>query len=234
MLEIIVETVSDALAAEAGGATQLDLKSAFELGGLTPTPGMVEQISNHVNIDVLVMIRPHRKTFVFTKQEIAAMCKDMCLTRDHRIAGFLLGALTPQGDINLGAVKRFREAAGPHPLHFHLAWEQTKDPEKSFEQLIELGFKSARITGGQWLGSRAEDGIARIEFFQRRARGRIELVLARGVSPENIGILVRETGVVHAHAGGSVRVPANASGNVSEARVKLLRQNLDKAVALLD
>lgn len=63
MLEIIVETVADALAAEAGGATQLDLKSAAELDGLTPTLGMIEQICSRVQIDVMVMVRPHKKKF---------------------------------------------------------------------------------------------------------------------------------------------------------------------------
>ncbi len=232
MLEIIVETVADALAAEAGGATQLDLKSAAELDGLTPTLGMIEQICSRVQIDVMVMVRPHKKSFVLSPEDIAAMCKDISLARQYNVAGFLLGALTPQGEIDVEAVQKFREAAAGIPLNFHLAWEQTKDPEQALEKLIELGIKSVRLTGGRRLGTKAPDGTERIRRFQNQADGRIDLFLAGGVTPENIAWLVQETGVPNAHSGSGVRMPAESGGDVVEARVRLLRENLDRAVRL--
>ncbi len=97
--------------------------------------------------------------------------------------GFLLGALTPQGEIDVEAVQNFGKRPPASPLNFHLAWEQTKDPEQALEKLIELGIKSVRLTGGRRLGTKAPDGTERIRRFQNQADGRIDLFLAGGVTP---------------------------------------------------
>ena len=233
MLEIIAETVADAIAAEAGGATQLDLKSDFVENGLTPTAGMVERICSRVGIDVIVMVRTHADGMVLTPDDIAIMCSDIRLSRERGAAGFLLGAITEDRRIDVEAVKTFQEAAQDLPLHFHLAWEMTEDPGETLEQLIQLGIKSVRTTGGLGLGGKAEQGVVQIRAFREQAAGRIDLLLAGGVSAENVGQLVAKTGVVHAHAGSSVRIPPNPTGKVDAEKVKALREALDRAVGVL-
>ncbi len=230
MLEIITETVNDALAAEAGGATQLDLKSDFVEHGLTPTAGMVERICSRVNIDVIVMVRTHANGMVLTADDLAVMCADIRLAAERGAKGFLLGALTPDGRIDRRAVEILQEAAGHLPLHFHLAWEMARDPAPALDELIKLGVKSVRTTGGQALGGRAMDARAQIRAFREQAARRIDLLLAGGVSAENIEVLVRETGVFHAHAGSSVRQPPSPKGIVVASKVRQLRQALDRAV----
>jgi copper homeostasis protein len=130
MLEIIIETLADALAAQAGGATQLDFKSALPIGGLTPSAGMMEQVCKSVDIDALVMIRPHARSFVFSNAEVAVMCGDILRGRKLGAAGFLTGCLTEEGQVDVEAVKALQDAAGDLPLHFHLAWELTSDPSQ--------------------------------------------------------------------------------------------------------
>lgn len=233
MLEIIAETVADAIAAEAGGATQLDLKSDFVENGLTPTAGMVERICSIVDIDVIVMVRTHADGMMLTPDDIAIMCSDIKLSRERGAAGFLLGAITEDRRIDLEAIKAFQEAAKDLPLHFHLAWEMTEDLDETLEQLINFGIKSVRTTGGLGLGAKAEQGINKIYAFREQAAGRIDFFLAGGVSAENIGQLVANTGVIHAHAGSSVRIPPNPRGIVNEEMVRTLRESLDRAVGVL-
>lgn len=230
MLEIIAQTVEDALAAEAGGATQLDLKSDFVEYGLTPTAGMVERICSRTNIDVIVMVRTYANGMVLTPDDLAVMCTDIRLAAERGAKGYLLGALTPDGRIDRRAVGILQEAAGHLPLHFHLAWEMTRDTAAALEELIRLGVKSVRTTGGQALGGRAMKARAQIRAFHEQAAGRIDLLLAGGVSAKNVEVLVRETGVVHAHAGSSVRHPPNAKGVVVASKVRELREALDRAV----
>jgi copper homeostasis protein len=233
MLEIIVETVTDARAAESGGATQLDLKCDFFENGLTPTAGMVERISKTVDIDVIVMVRTYANGFVLSPDDVAVMSTDIRLSRERGAAGFLLGALTPDGTIDRNAVQTFQEAAGDLPINFHLAWEMTKDPGAALEELIELGVYSVRTTGGQGLGGKAIDGMEAIRAFREQADGRIEFLLAGGVNHENVGQLVKETRVLHAHAGSSVRTPPNTKGVVVEEKVRALRTAYDDAVVAL-
>lgn len=234
MLEIIAETVVDAQAAEAGGATQLDLKSDFVEYGLTPTAGMVEQVCSWVDIDVLVMVRTHANGMVLTPVDLEIMCADIRLAAERGASGFLLGALTEAGEIDKQAVRTLQEAAGILPLHFHLAWELTPEPERALEELIELGVRSVRTTGGKGLGAQAVEGINPLKRFQELAQGRIDLLLAGGVSAQNVGRLVTETGIVHAHAGSSVRTPQNPQGSVQQDKVRQLRTALEKAVASLE
>jgi len=173
-LEIIVDTVSDALAAQAGGATQLDFKAAFSDGGLTPSAGMIEQVCASVGVDVVLMIRPHARTFVYSRSDIAVMCSDIRLGREMGAKGFLLGCLTEDGRIDVDAMRAFQDAADGCPLSFHLAWELTADPRQALETMIDLGVKSVRITGGAGLAGKARDGIAQI----RRARNWTHRVLS--------------------------------------------------------
>jgi len=233
LLEIIVETVADAKAAEAGGASQLDLKCDFVEFGLTPSIGTLEQVRAQVNIKILMMIRHYANSMVLSSDEIKIMRRDISLGAKYGADGFLLGALTNEGQIDKDAVRRFQDAAGEIPLHFHLIWEMTENPEQALEDLIGLGIKSVRATGGQGIGGKAADGLPYLKRFQELSADRIDLFLAGGVSSENVGHFVKTTGIRNAHAGTSVREPENSKGSVTEAKVRLLRSALDEAVSAL-
>lgn len=232
-LEIIIETLAGALAAQAGGATQLDFKSASSEGGLTPSAGMMEQVCGSVEIDVLVMIRPHARTFVYSKSDIAAMCSDIRLARKMGAKGFLLGCLTEDKRVDVDAMRLLQEAAADCPLNFHLAWELTVDPREALETIIELGVQSVRTTGGAGLSSKAVDGLAQICRFVEQAAGRIEFFLASGVNAENMAQIVAGTGVSNAHVGTGARVPPTAHGVVDQLKVGQLAESLSRAVAAL-
>ncbi len=55
ILEISVETVEAALAAERGGADRIELCSALSLGGVTPGAGLVSTVQEQILIPIVVM-----------------------------------------------------------------------------------------------------------------------------------------------------------------------------------
>jgi copper homeostasis protein len=230
MLEIITQTPEDAIAAQLGGATQIDLKADFIEDGVTPTAGMVKYVCESVNIDVIVMIRSRVNGMVLSSKDIKIMCHDIKLSRKRGAAGFLLGALTKEKEIDLDAIYAFQEAAEDKPIHFHLAWEMTRKPEETLEKLIEIGIKSVRTTGGQGLGGKVENGIEKVRRFKEIASHRIDLLLAGGVNKDNISNLVVQTGIINAHAGSSVRKPPNPKGIVIEEKVRELRKALEVGI----
>lgn len=230
MLEIIAQTLEDAVAAERGGATQLDLKADLLEGGVTPSAGMVERVCASVGIDVVVMVRNRVDRMVLTPDDIRIMCHDITLSGERGASGFLLGALTADNELDLKAIQAFKDAADGLPLHFHMGWELTKDHARTLEQMVELGFLSARTTGGFGPSAKVTEGVKGAHRFCELASGRIDLFLGGGVNAGNVGMLVRETGIIHAHAGTGVRTPAVASGAVMEEKVRQLRTELDKAV----
>jgi len=58
LLEACITAVADAVAAARHGAERLELNVGIELGGLTPSSGLLQQVKEAVDVPVLVMIRP--------------------------------------------------------------------------------------------------------------------------------------------------------------------------------
>ena len=57
-VEVIAQSVADAVAAEAGGADRLELVRDLDQDGLTPPPELVRAVVAAVRIPVYAMLRP--------------------------------------------------------------------------------------------------------------------------------------------------------------------------------
>ncbi|NIS78680.1 MAG: hypothetical protein GTO14_00255 [Anaerolineales bacterium] len=229
-LEIIVDTLQDALFAERAGATQLDLKADFPNGGVTQSAGMIEHVCKTLGIPVMVMIRPHHRAWIMNEDDLEIMYRDIHVARQFGAEHFLLGCLNEAGEIHRAAYKRFQDAAGDGFLHSHLVWEKATNPSEALQALISLGVKSVRTTGGSGLGGKVEDNLAAVRSFVERAQGQIEFFLAGGVHAGNVEKLVLETGITNLHIGTGAREPANREGVVTEKKVKQIREALDQVV----
>ncbi len=221
-LEVVVETVEDALSAERGGANQIEVKCDYLEYGLTPSLGMVEQIRSKVSCDMLCMVRPHARSLDYSQDDLAAMQTDIRNLRQFGVKGFMLGALTVDGLIDRQALALFSKAAGDKELHFHLAWEQTLNPHAALETLIEYGVKGVRTSGGAGISGNVRDNIAQLKAYHEQAAGRIDLYLAGGITIDNVTDMVRDTGITNIHSGSGVRQPQTRTGAVSEDKVKQL------------
>ena len=65
-LEVCCGSFADALAAQAGGASRIELNSALPLGGLTPSEASVKLVRQHTNLEVVAMARPCAGGFCYT------------------------------------------------------------------------------------------------------------------------------------------------------------------------
>lgn len=222
-LEIVVETVEDALAAESGGADQIEVKCDYLEYGLTPSQGMLAEIRRRVSCPILCMIRPHARSFIYSAHDLKAMVADIKYAKKLPVNGFLTGCLTPQHEIDITALETLKKAADPLDLHFHLAWELTKDPILSLQQIISLGMKSVRISGGGKVSGQVSENTGQIKQYQARFNKQLVFYLAGGVTAENVADLVAATGIYRVHAGSNVRDPQTRTGTVSETRVAALK-----------
>ncbi|MCY1691654.1 hypothetical protein OVA29_13985 [Exiguobacterium sp. SL14] len=82
MLEIIASTVEEAVAREQAGADRIELVSALSEGGLTPSYGLIRQVVSTVEIPVHVLVRPHSKSFVYSKADEETIITDIDLIRE--------------------------------------------------------------------------------------------------------------------------------------------------------
>ena len=197
LLEVCTATHADALAAAEGGADRLELNSALELGGLTPSLGVFLQIRQQLAIPLCVMIRPRPGAFAYSDAEFASIRAEAKWFLDHGADAIVLGVLTPGGEVDLPRCRELIGIAGPQKAIFHRAFDLVPRPLESLEQLIDLGFARIMTSGQEPTTSR---GVSLIAELIRQAAGRIEILPAGGVTPENVGEIVGRTGCDQVHA----------------------------------
>ena len=111
LLETCVDSVEGALAAVAGGTDRIELCSALEVGGLTPSLGQMRAAAA-LPVPVHALIRSRAGDFCFGPDEVAAMIVDIGTARDAGLAGVVLGAALADGRLDLAALGAMRAAAG--------------------------------------------------------------------------------------------------------------------------
>src|SRR5258706_3777331 len=93
LLEVAISTLADAQVAHAAGADRLELNAALELGGLTPSLGMLELVKEMVPLPVVAMVRPRAGGFVYTATEFLTMQRDADLLMARGVSGVAFGFL---------------------------------------------------------------------------------------------------------------------------------------------
>jgi len=76
LLEVAANSVASALAAQDGGAGRIELCSALELGGLTPSTAQIALTRERLRIPLYVLIRPRAGDFLYGDLECEVMLRD--------------------------------------------------------------------------------------------------------------------------------------------------------------
>ena len=101
VLELCVDFVASALAAEASGAHRIELCTALSEGGLTPSLGLLRNVRSKVNIPVHVMIRPRTGDFIYSDDDFAIMQEDIALSAQSGANDVVFGLLTLNGEVDI-------------------------------------------------------------------------------------------------------------------------------------
>ncbi|MBQ5915380.1 MAG: copper homeostasis protein CutC, partial [Lachnospiraceae bacterium] len=150
-------------------------------------------------VKINVLIRPRFGDFLYTEDEIEAMCEDIATFRDLGANGVVIGALTPDGDLDIEVMKRMMACAGDMDVTLHRAFDMTRDPFKTLEEAIELGCKTILTSGQQ---SNVVEGKDLLKEVYEKAAGRIDIMAGCGVKKWNIQEIHDHTGIVVFHTTG--------------------------------
>lgn len=204
LLEICVDCVDSALAAEKGGAHRVEICSSLASGGTTPSLGLIKQCIERCSLPTMVMIRPHDGGFVYSEDDIGNMLHDVDAVKSLGVNGVVLGALTGEGDVDIGTMKRLIRAARPLQVTFHRAFDIVNDPLKALDAIIALG-ADRLLTSGQ--KKTAEAGVTLIEHLVDRADDRLTVMAGSGITCANVRQITSDTRVREIHASASVPRP---------------------------
>ncbi len=215
-VEVVVDSIDDALVAAEAGVSRVEVGCAPELGGLTPTPGVVAGITEALagmRIAIAVLIRPRAGGFCYTREDIDAMCLDIRLIAQG-VDSVVFGALTEHGMLDLPATKAFVNAAQTFGLQtvFHRAIDVCVDPDNALAQLENLGVNRILTSGGGETCMAGSPNLVRwLEHYKS-----LTFVPAGGIRASNVAELHGVLGTEYIHAGPrSVQHgPATQWGNV--------------------
>lgn len=197
ILEICAGSVESAIAARDGGAQRIELCAALEVGGVTPSAGLIAEARKIDGLTLNVIIRPRGGDFLYNEYEAACMEQDIRTCKQLGVDGVVIGALTADGDIDTVLCKRLIAAAKGMSITFHRAFDMCRDPKKALEELIVMGCDRV-LTSGQ--AATAEAGIPLLKELVQQAGRRIIIMPGCGVNSNNAAAILNATGTTEIHA----------------------------------
>lgn len=203
IFEACTASAADVKAAREGGAARIELCQALEVDGLTPSVGLLQSaLAEKGDMTVNVLIRSREGDFVYSNEEGETMRRQIREVLDAGADGVVVGALTPEGDIDEGLCRRWLDEAGKDvEVTFHRAFDYCRNRKEGLEKLIELGFARVLTSAG---APSAPEGIEALKTLVEQASGRIIVMPGGGVKSGNAAEILKKTGACELH--GSARI----------------------------
>lgn len=204
-LEICIGSLEDGIVSSENGADRLELNSALEMGGLTPSIGVLEELIQAVEIPVLCMVRPRTSGFLYEALEIRTMIRDAERFLEAGAAGIVVGFLEPESApnsapnqaVDIQKCQMFRQVSRGKELVFHRAIDWVTDPQTEISKLVDIGVDRILTSGQQ---PRAIDGAGNLRTWIEKFP-EIEFLPASGIKPANVGEILAQTSCQQIHAG---------------------------------
>ena len=246
LLEICVDSLSSARAAIAGGADRIELCSALSIGGLTPYAELLKQIRRESDIKIRCLMRPRAGDFLYTTEEIQMMAAQIRALADNGADGFVIGCLTPEGDLDRKAMEPLISAANGLPLTLHRAIDVSRDLCKTYMDAASMGVDTVLTSGGAPNCLAGKETIAKLLQLRDRNNGP-EVLIGAGVNASVIetfrndlsaarafhmsGKTDTESGMIFRREGVPMGIPGFDEWHIPqtcEQKVSAARQALDK------
>ncbi|MDE6144584.1 MAG: copper homeostasis protein CutC [Muribaculaceae bacterium] len=200
-LEICCGDLASVIAAKDGGAQRIELCSGLYEGGLTPSIGLIKAAVGLGIRQVNVLIRPRTGDFLYSDRETELMETDIKAAVLAGASGVVIGALSPDGNIDKSVCERLiataKDSKRDTYITFHRAFDLSSDPFESLETIIGMGCDCLLTSG---MAQSAVKGLPMLKQLAQRAAGRISIMAGAGVNPANAADIITASGVTAIHS----------------------------------
>lgn len=181
--EVCVENYLEAINGEKNGAERIELCDNLEVGGTTPSYGIIKKTIESVKIPVFVIIRPRGGNFCYSNEEIEIMKNDILVCKKLNVSGVVLGVLDRDNNINYSITKELTTLAKPMSVTFHKAIDEVKNPILEVEKLANIGVDRILTSGTKTTAIEGKDIINKMII---QSKNKIKIVVAGKVTKENL------------------------------------------------
>ncbi|MEQ1353707.1 MAG: copper homeostasis protein CutC [Candidatus Acidiferrum sp.] len=204
LLEIAVETVEAAVAAERGGADRVELCADLSVGGITPDAELLRAVRAQIQIPIFVMIRPRPGDFVYSAAEFEEMKASIANAKFLGADGLVLGILKRHNSVDIQRTRELVSLAKPLPVTFHRAFDECADLSQALDDVVQTGAERILTSGG---ATTALEGANNIASLVAAAGERITIIPGAGINAENILQVAATTRAREFHSGLSSALP---------------------------
>jgi copper homeostasis protein len=198
LLEICLDSVESAIAAEHGGADRVELCAGLPEGGTTPSAGMIAAVRKKIAIGLQVMIRPRGGDFCYSRDEFSIMQRDILIAKQLGSNGVVFGILDIDGNVDKDRMQQLIDLARPLSVTCHRAFDMTSNLSRALEDLADAGVDRILTSGGK---KSAVDAMPTLAELVQQAESRISIMACGELSIVNVKAVVEYTHVREVHAG---------------------------------
>ena len=198
VVEVCVDSVASALAAERGGAQRIELCSDLLEGGVTPSVGLLGVVRSKLAIAIHPIIRPRPGDFCYSEAEFESMLRDIEIAKSEGADGVALGILEEEGHVDVPRTRQLVELARPLSVTFHRAFDMSAELFRALEDVCATGADRILTSGGEQECLQGVDTVARLVAD---AGGRIKIMAGGRIGILNAPKIVEQAGVTEIHVG---------------------------------
>jgi copper homeostasis protein len=212
--ELSAESLQACLAAGKGGAARIELCSALNQDGLTPSHALIQAAVERSGLPVHVLLRPRTGNFVYSADEFALIREDLLHALSLGTSGFVVGVLHPDATVDVERTRELVRLAAPLEVTFHRAFDLTPSLDDALEDVIATGCRRVLTSGGE---RDVVAGAANLARLVERAADRIAIAAGGGLRIENAVFVAQQSKVSHFH--GSMRRRTSKTLELDESKV---------------
>ncbi|MCZ4319937.1 hypothetical protein O4H26_13170 [Aequorivita viscosa] len=184
-LEVVLESFEDLLLASKQNIDRIELVSALDLGGLSPSLALVNQFYIIPELNLQIMIRPRPGGFTYSNFEIHVMNEEIKMMADQGVRGVVFGCLDDKLNIDEKTTEKLFSTASSLGLEttFNRAFDFCKDQDRAIIFLTDLGFNRILSAGST---SSIDTGYKKLEQLLQKTENKIGVIAAGGINEKNI------------------------------------------------
>jgi copper homeostasis protein len=216
VVEISVESLERAVAAERGGASRIELCGSLDVGGVTPGVELMRAARARLSVPIFAMVRPRGGDFFYSAAEFEEMKRSIEVARTAGMDGIVLGLLRGDRSVDVERTAELVRLAAALPVTFHRAFDESADLLGALEDVAASGATRLLTSGG---AATATEATMRVAELVRHAGRRLIVMPGSGITAENAAQTAATTGAAEIHAALSSVVARDAEPATFEREV---------------